>query len=273
MKILYIRIVLALVALLFFGSYLFLNRGIDPHQFMVKNILFLLTSLGAVVGGFFVARVYGLTSDHGKAFLYITSGIACLFIGEVIWVVFESILKTKPFPSIADLFYLASYPLLLVGFFKELRLYNFEVKLATKPLLQIIAFIASLIVLYFSIFLAYDSQVTLLENGIAIAYGVGDLILIVSLLYVLALALNFRSGKMFSGWLYMFAGMILTLIADILFAMYQDQFEAGMWFARQIDLLWGGGYLLMAFGLFEIGFFMKNNQEWLAKLKEKVVVK
>jgi signal transduction histidine kinase len=96
-----------------------------------------------LVGGLAVATYYLVSSDVGQAFLYdglnlstvlailvgvqsqrtrqrspwalIGAGMAMSLAGNITWDVFELVLHKEPFPSVADVFYLAQYPLLAAG--------------------------------------------------------------------------------------------------------------------------------------------------------------
>jgi diguanylate cyclase (GGDEF)-like protein len=46
---------------------------------------------------------------------------ACSGVGDVFWWVYAEVLKTEPFPSVADVFYLVSYPLFAAGLFLLVR--------------------------------------------------------------------------------------------------------------------------------------------------------
>lgn len=103
--------------------------GLENYQ-VITNLIFLVHPFLAVLGGVAAVKAFGIKNRHGKSFLYITLGILCLFIGELLYAYFLLILKIDPFPSAADIFYISAYPLLLTGIFREI----FFIKTLSKQL-------------------------------------------------------------------------------------------------------------------------------------------
>lgn len=241
----------------------------DPHHSLINDLLFLLAPFCSTLGGLYAARAYGRNNTHGLSFYLIAAGLASLFIGEVLFLNYEIILKTQAFPSLADVFYLLSYPLMLVGFLREVKNYKMKESSLDQVLLMIITVLLGFVVCYFGIYLAYQADESILNNTIAMAYGVGDLFLIAIALNILVLTFDFKGGKLFAAWLAICIGVFLTLVADILFAIYNMQFDQGIWLYRQIDLLWVGGYLSIAYGCFSVGHIIKEVQQKIRnKLKK-----
>lgn len=263
-KKLFTSIIISLLGLTMIG---YLGMDGDPHQSVINNIFFLSTPLLAVLGGIYAARAYGYKNAHSISFFLIASGLACLFIGEVLFLYYEILLKTDPFPSIADVFYLLSYPLMLIGFLREVREYKMQESSLDKLLLYIITILLGFVVFYFGIYSAYQPGNSILSNAIAMAYGVGDLFLIIITLNILVLTFGFQGGKLFLAWLTICIGVFLTLVADILFAIYNVPFDEGVWLYRQIDLLWVGGYLGIAYGCFSVGNTIKEIQQKIRNKK------
>ena len=220
--------------------------------------LYLIPPAIAVVCGIAAAEAFGKGNPSGGALRLIMLGLLCWFIGDFIFFAFEQYLHTDPFPSIADVFYLVAYPLLFIGLYRYAKLSDIEWTPARKMLAWIAGLLLAAIVFYFGIYLAFDPEAPLLDNLIAMSYGVGDLFLIIAALVVAVMASEFRGGLLFRYWNYFTAGMFLMLAADILFAIYPTQYVAGEWPFRQMDLLWSASYLLFAWALFGIGFAIKK---------------
>ena len=58
---------------------------------------------------------------QAKAFLFFTIGLACWFIAEQIWQAYDYFLEGDPFPSEADIFYVAAYPFMVAFLFHSLK--------------------------------------------------------------------------------------------------------------------------------------------------------
>src|ERR1700759_4011982 len=79
---------------------------------ITRNVLYNVAELGAIVAIVLGVRRYRPRAPH--AWLLIAGGIPMLFVGDTIWAVYE-INGRDPYPSLADIFYLASYPLFAAG--------------------------------------------------------------------------------------------------------------------------------------------------------------
>lgn len=228
----------------------------------LRDIIYLFTPIAAITGGIFSFRATGFKNIRTKTVFFLTLGIICWFIGEVLWDYYELILKINPFPSIADIFYILAYPLMLIGLVHEIKISGISWKKiypAIVFLLVIISVLFTTVVLYFGVYLAYNPQETLLTNSIAMSYGIGDLLLIIANIFVLILAWEFRGGKLSRTWFGLFIGFIVMLIADILFGIYTDQYKAQIGIYRySIDSLYMLSYLIMAYILFNFGFSVRD---------------
>lgn len=236
-------------------SYIF---GTEKQDFF-NQTLFLIFPIFAALAGILAVKIYGLKSITGKSLLAITLGFACWAIGEIIWYAYV-LIDIDPFPSIADVFFLLGYPLVLLGLymeFKKARIQLSQLKKASVALGLLITFILTVIVFYFGIYMAYDSSVGFLENAIAMSYGIADLILIVCSLFALSMTRAYRGGKFSEFWMIVIAVFILNLAADVLFAIFSVPYTENAKPYIYIDLIWIAGYLLFAYGMLDNYFHIK----------------
>lgn len=208
----------------------------------------------AALTGILAVKVYGLNNPHARAFGFIALGIFFWFIGDFIWFILEYFFNQNPFPSIADYFYLFAYPLLLIGLIQELRANKMRWTYCKVISCILLSLFFGLIVFYFGIIKAFDSSDLLINNLIAIAYGVGDLLLIIFTVLILMVAIGYQKGKLFYPWLIILIGFFLILVADILFAMYHQEYENLEAISRNIDLGWISGFLFLTYGFYSIEY-------------------
>ncbi len=230
---------------------------------MFTGGLFLLPPALAVACGLYALRVYGWSSAYGKVVAFLTAGLACWLIGEVLFYLFQFVFHTNPFPSVADVFYLVAYPLLFIGLIKAVAANNIKPSDFDRffyVMAGIFGAVLAFIVGYFGIFQAYSAGEPLLNNLIAMAYGVGDLILIVPTIFILKAALGFRGGKLFYSWMLIFFSLLAIMAGDILFAIYNQQYKALDPAYSLIDLTWTAGYLLFAYSFFFTARTVKDLQ-------------
>jgi hypothetical protein len=251
------------VSILIYGSRVF---GFELTTFEV--IFYTVAPAIAVWAGWFALTRLGDRGYQSSIILLISIGLFSWFVGEVLWTLFDYVLETEPFPSVADVFYLLAYPFLFIGFMRALRLYQIS---WTRMKITMVVLLSTLLVAavsYFGIYSAYDSELSALELVITLLYPIGDLVLVVVGLGILMISLEIQKGKLFVPWLWLGVGMFVTLIADLLFAVYFVPYteEGGLY--RMIDLWWIAGYLAMAYGLYALGDTTKQIQNRVKKSLE-----
>ena len=238
------------------------------HYNLLSNILYLISPFAAVLMGIYAARTFKLSNNTGQVFGLLTAGLACFFIGELIFFSYQFIFHINPFPSVADVFYIAAYPLLFAGFFKAIfthrvRWHDFSKLYLAMILLLLVAL--AVLVSYFGVYQAYSPGDTGLSNFISIAYGVGDLIIIIPSLFVLKIVLDYRGGKLFNSWVMMLMALSFLLAGDLLFGIYRDSYNALLWPYTLIDLTYVASYLLFAFSFFYTAATVKELRSRLKK--------
>lgn len=240
----------------------------------IRDGVYLLPPFTAFIAGLFALTSYGLKGFRSRTILLITLGMGCWFIGEFLWNYYEYFLHANPFPSFADVFYLAAYPLIFTGLWNEIANTHVTWKQIPKALtflFGISAILLSAIVLYFGVYQAYDATESLFANSIAMGYGIGDLLLILVSIVILILVWEFRGGKIVNAWMSIFIGLIFTLIADILFAIYTDPYKAQVFLYKStFDTFWMIGYLCFANALFSIGIFSQDARDSMVKKSKKL---
>lgn len=241
---------------------------------LARNIYFLIPPLLAVVMGVYATDTYGLKSIHGKSMALLSAGMLCLFIGECLFMLFQFELDIDPFPSVADIFYLSAYPLIFAGLIAEIRHHDLKWDDSNKHIyILMLLFLALLtpIIVYFGVYLAWNSSDTFLTNIIAIGYGINDLILLIPSLFVLKITLGYRGGKLFNTWMWILFAIIFMMVADVLFASFKDGYERATWPYSQIDLIWAASYLMFAYSFFYTADTIQESREKLRakKLKRK----
>lgn len=254
-----------------FTAGVYLNSTNFTQGFSFSDSLYLAASLIPFLGAVYALKLYGMGGNRGTPLLFITLGFGSLFIGELLWAIFEY-RGLDPFPSIADYFYILMYPLLSIGLIKEIKFLKDEEKSETLFLKGIMIFIGIILVGlvgYFGVYQAYDMEASLLENTVVIAYGVGDLLFIMLALLVLKLTEEFKGGRLFFAWLAFFLGLIAMLLADVGFAMFTDVYEEGIAVVvRSLDLIWLASFLLLGYGMFSIGNIAKQAHKMIQQKTE-----
>ena len=216
------------------------GRALLPSG-LARDLAYLAFGIGAVV-----VAALGIRRNRPTVrlpWLLLVVGLGCWVAGDLLWTVFDHVLHIDPFPSVADVVYLAAYPLYAVGLNRLSKARNpggDPIAMLDAALVGVIAF-ASMWVL--TIGPAFESPETdFFDSLIGSAYPIGDVILLVQLTY-LAGDTRFRSTAL------RMIGVALaaTLVADVLF----QGAGAIAWIddsGTQVEWLWLTGYALIALG-------------------------
>ncbi|MHB8601534.1 MAG: hypothetical protein ACYC6W_07335 [Nitrosotalea sp.] len=202
------------------------------------------------VAGVFVALVsilasrFRRTGSHGKAWLFFLGSATSWFIAETTWMLYELVYNVNPFPSIADVFYIAGYPFLF-GF---LMYYLKPVKRAATKKMIMTAMVISIAVAIPSIYMAYsfDPSVSPLENILATAYPISDAIVFVPAL--IGISLFFRGEVNFT-WSLICTGIFCLTIGDLgfQFTTFTNTYYTG----HPVDIVLIWSYVLFSFGVYD----------------------
>ena len=222
-------------------------------QAIPVETVYLIAPIGAALIGLYTAGAYGLKSANGRALLFITGGLVCYAIAETIWYI-SVLVGNSDSPSIADVFYLLAYPFLGAGIYQGFRAAGINLKTVKKSLLAIVisvSIVLTILVLYFSVYQAYDPTEDALTNTVNLSYGLVDLILVIASLLTVLVASEYRGGKLASFWKIMTVCFLLNLIGDISFAIFQPQYLDDIKPYVYIDLIWTAEYIIIAFAMLE----------------------
>jgi hypothetical protein len=249
-----------IISVFYYYSFGFINYEI------ATNLIFLIPPFLSVFGGIAAVRAFGIKNRHGKSFLFIALGLLFLFIGESLFAIFQLVLHINPFPSIADIFYLLAYPLMLIGIFREIIFYQSVIKESYSVFISLMLIILSIIIFSIMIIPVLNNEGSVLSKIIASSYGVADILLIVGIAYILIMIINIRGGRLFRAWLYILIATMFMLFGDIFFSYYSIQYTANIPQYKQIDLLWIISYLMFTLGLSEMRFIIHDVQYKLKQL-------
>ncbi|MCU1373414.1 MAG: diguanylate cyclase/phosphodiesterase [Actinomycetia bacterium] len=192
-----------------------------------------LSAAALVIG----ARLHQPTRTTGWHLL--ATGIALWVFGDLIWSANGTVFDTHPFPSMADAFYLASYPLLFAGLLQLVR-----DRLPHRDRAAALDAVAVMVALALPAWvfalgpLLHDQDLSALGRGVAFAYPILD-VLLVGLVVRLVLTPGERSTAY---WL-LLAGLLCNAVADTIFAL--PSVATAHWGTSPLDGLYLLGYLLI----------------------------
>jgi len=188
------------------------------------------------------------------AWLLIGGGCLAWGAGELIWTFYEVLLQADPFPSPADVGYLAALPLMALGI---VRLSPGRLLACLRPTADGAAVILGLaaVVWFFVVEPTYQAEVaTAWATAISLVYPLGDLILAYALVLVIARQWGYREGL---ALLALLAGITMLVAADLGFAYLtlKDAYDAyslvnigwplaflGIGFSAAVSAIWKLSY-------------------------------
>jgi PAS domain S-box-containing protein len=169
-------------------AWTYFHWGGEQHVVLIANLLSLPPSLLASIVAWRVAAQTSLSAPIRRAWLILGISFFMFLIGNLIWAYLELVLRVEPFPSLADVFYLAFYPLGLWGLLSlpSSATQNWRERLTLWSDLLCVLTAAAMFVGYFIIVpTAAASSNDLLTQLIAPAYPIGSLLLTGGILAIL----------------------------------------------------------------------------------------
>jgi len=200
---------------------------VDTKENFYFGILLGLFAITCGITGLTKSKGWGLLSSYiGRFVVFLSCGCIAWGIGTLIIGYFNLALnQIYPYPSLADVAYIASWPLWFFGMFNlskatgaRIQLKNLRGKMITV-LIVVFGFIISYYLLFevarggvFEI-----SEVNYLELFFNFAYPVGDIVIVTSSLLLFGLSFNYLGGRFKVPILLIIFGFLLNYTADIVF--------------------------------------------------------
>ena len=197
-----------------------------------------------------LVRQIRVHSEYSKTFGFLTVGLGLWFTAEIIWTYYQLGLGVEtPFPSLADVFWLAGYVPLTYHLY---RIYNtVTIKVTDRDTMIVIsaivaAILAFLLYLVFSLSVQPQDMLGLIIN---LTYPVLDAMLLIPAIVILW---SFRRGEpAYTHWVMISLFIIFVTVADIGFdyalAVDEDSASQQEWVW---DMFYNAGYLSIAGALF-----------------------
>ena len=239
------------LAVLFTAIYLGIDLAVnwlvvDPQQRIIySDIAAPIIDFLVCAALFFAAFQSAAQSRRlGIAWGLIALSALVFALGDTTWTVLELGLSEPPFPSLADVFYLLNYPLLLAGvlLLPEKRVSRGE---QIKKVLDAGIVMVAAIIAFWNFLMGplVDSNLAypVLEQAILIAYPIGDLVLLWALLRIIYRRSRQQEENDVPAFL-LAASLIVTIVADCIYTYqaFMGTYSSG----GLLDIGWRAGVLL-----------------------------
>lgn len=228
---------------------------------LVGNFSYVPIAGSLLVLSMLILARFRTTGHHGVAWFSFGGYAITSFIAEMLWIVQELYLKIDPFPSAADIFYLVSYPFLLMFFVSYFHPVKNAItkKMVTVPLLLT----ATILTLGLYFVLGNSTNDDLFDGVLATIYPIFDAMIIIPAIIGVTL---FFKGKVNFMWTLFCFGMILVFVGDtaFLFGQNEDSYYTG----NPMEILYFWNYVLLSFGVYNhLTLFQKQKRNKLEDLK------
>jgi hypothetical protein len=221
---------------------------------VVTDCTYIPVSGAFVILSIIISSIFRKTGNHGKAWLLFLGTAISWFIAETTWTIYELVYHLNPFPSSADVFYIAGYPLLFLFSIYYLKPFK---KLISRKMIICTSLIA-ISVLIPSLYMTLDNNSN--ESKFAIVLGaiypIADSIILVPAL--IGIFLFFR-GEVNFLWTLLLIGILFEVIADTGFQYFtlNNSYYTG----HPVDILFIWSYIMFSFGVYShIQIFKKNSK-------------
>jgi signal transduction histidine kinase len=183
---------------------------------------------------------------QSKAFLFFTIGVSFWFIAEQIWAVYQYVYDVDPFPSTADIFYMASYP-----FFVAFLLISIKpIRKSITKKIWLFSFVLSFTFLIPSLLACYNSLeeteggIDIVSKSIALAYPIlSSFQLSPAIIGIMFLA---KKGANYS-WMLLLFGFLIFIVSDTFYLF--SELDGSYYDGHPVDLMYLYGFLLLIFSL------------------------
>jgi diguanylate cyclase len=222
------------------------NLGGERGITILTNVI----AVGGAALAFAAVLMVARRLDAGPSapWRWLAGGLGLFLLGEISWGIQEAILGIDfPFPSIADLFWVAGYLPLFVGLMLAWRRLGVRLRHVEKIGLGIFAAALALAAAVFLLVpIGLGQSLSPLEKGLNIIYPLGDIVLLVP---AAAMAVVLGGSLLGRAWRLIGLGFVLIGAADLAFSylswhnLYRESINQP---GNLVDLVWLAGYLAIA---------------------------
>jgi len=197
------------------------------------------------------ARAMGGGTGIGRAWRFFGLGIGAYLVAELGEAFYQFVLKIlNPFPSVLDVFYVAGYPLLIVGLLGFERAYadaGYPMGTSRSRALVTGVLVVIGVAVVWPILAPLASAATpLLERALGAAYPLLDVALLAAVALLLRGTRQFGGGAAWQIWALVLAGLAVMIVGDVRYAYFAASGEQRVDPAS--EMLFVVAYLLLARG-------------------------
>ncbi len=187
--------------------------------------------------------------------LFLLLSFACWFAAETLFGYYSGVLKIDPYPSIADIFYLAGHIFFILLIWSLNKTYKIELGIVVSLLMTFSLF--AFYVLYITVFIfkIYSYSGGIIDSLLVFAYPIFDLFIVIAGIVYYFREREISLNREYLSWLLISVCGFSFFIADVIFGI-NDLFGFDEDY-HLYDLFFNFGYLILGIALITRIFYLK----------------
>jgi len=233
----------ALIIILFYLSMMQLSTNQEASTIVTDIGSFIIDFIVTLALFYCAIYTYRHENEVFLAWLFLALARLVFTIADIFWAYTEIVLHQSPFPSIADFFYIANYPIFLLGiiFLPSIKITTSE---RIKMMLDTGIVMISGVLVFWSLIISPTIQesgdIDALSVALSTAYPVADLILLFA---VLELLFKRIYRKRQTPLLFLVGGISILIITDAIF--FRQTLDGTYVAGGIIDMGWPISYVMI----------------------------
>ncbi len=178
---------------------------------MYELVQFIFLACGSTCIFVLVAKEFDfLSTKNGRTMTIIMLGFLLYTLAETTWFLFV-MAGEDPYPSIADVFWIAGYIPFIVGLGLSAKSIKMKFQKSTLVIWIVLSIVLAISVIAIDVYPLIVEEFNI-ETLVAVTYPIADVLVIIP---ALVLVLKYRSGEIARPWAILIIGFFLTAIGDI----------------------------------------------------------
>lgn len=215
--------------------YLHYRWGGEEHFTLISDLFTSLFDFCAFAMLFRLSRHEALDKRSRRGWTAISLACLSFAIANLLWFYYEVVLKESPFPSLADVFYLMVFPLMLIGLLSlstQLESKEEKIKFTLDVGIVMLASFMALWEVLFNRIIQANSE-SYFTMGLMMAYPIGDLVVLTG---ISSLVMRRSTDKNHPSMIFLVLYILSFLVGDLVFAYMNTvgTYQSGSF----IDMAW-----------------------------------
>lgn len=234
--------IIALIVACVISTHIIVNFGLTESNDEIISYVSIVNPLAAGIMSIIVSFRYSGTIIFQRSYLSLGIGYLAVAIGEVTYYIYDMIFNETSFPSVADGFFLAFYPLTTIHLLMNIRFFAPKrPKTATLSWLIVIPLIIT-----FTFVVLYNNSEINLDFIISMMYVIPAGISLSLTIYSTSI---FRQGLIGKTWTILLFGILSITFADLWY--YYLEATESFDLQQPVNVFWYIGYWIVFYALYK----------------------